>query len=71
MDDNHKPAEAAKVDKSETKPSVTSTIKPDEIDEPILQENPQRFVLFPIKYHEVSWKKLEIPSLLPWTRSDA
>lgn len=22
--------------------------------EPILQENPQRFVLFPIKYHEVS-----------------
>lgn len=25
-----------------------------EEDEPILQENPQRFVLFPIKYHEVS-----------------
>ena len=30
------------------------TIKPDESDEPLLQENPQRFVLFPIKYHEVS-----------------
>ena len=24
------------------------------LDEPILQENPGRFVLFPIKYHEVS-----------------
>jgi ribonucleoside-diphosphate reductase subunit M2 len=33
---------------------VAPTIKPDEADEPLLQENPQRFVLFPIKYHEVS-----------------
>lgn len=53
MDDNHKPTETVKVDKSEAKPSAAPTIKPDEIDEPILQENPQRFVLFPIKYHEV------------------
>jgi len=30
------------------------TVKPEEIDEPLLQENPNRFVLFPIKYHEVS-----------------
>lgn len=34
--------------------AVTPTIKVDEVDEPILQENPNRFVLFPIKYHEVS-----------------
>lgn len=34
--------------------AVAPTIKPEEIDEPLLQENPQRFVLFPIKYHEVS-----------------
>ncbi len=34
--------------------SVAATIKPEEADEPILQENPQRFVLFPIKYHDVS-----------------
>ena len=27
--------------------------KPDESDEPLLMENSQRFVLFPIKYHEV------------------
>lgn len=35
------------------KPLVAPGIKPDEEDEPLLQENPQRFVLFPIKYHEV------------------
>lgn len=33
--------------------SVAATIRKEEADEPILQENPQRFVLFPIKYHEV------------------
>lgn len=35
------------------KPVVAATIKPSEADEPLLQENPHRFVLFPIKYHEV------------------
>jgi ribonucleoside-diphosphate reductase subunit M2 len=34
--------------------AVAPTIKPEEADEPLLQENPHRFVLFPIKYHEVS-----------------
>jgi ribonucleoside-diphosphate reductase subunit M2 len=33
--------------------TVAPTIKPEEADEPLLQANPQRFVLFPIKYHEV------------------
>lgn len=33
--------------------SVAPTIKVEEAVEPLLQENPQRFVLFPIKYHEV------------------
>ena len=37
----------------EAVPSVAEGIKDDEAVEPILQENPQRFVLFPIKYHEV------------------
>ncbi len=32
---------------------VAPTIKVSEADEPLLQENPHRFVLFPIKYHEV------------------
>ena len=39
--------------KEENKAAVALGIKPEEVDEPLLQENPQRFVLFPIKYHEV------------------
>ena len=39
--------------KQEAKPAVAPGIKAEEADEPLLQENPQRFVLFPIKYHEV------------------
>jgi hypothetical protein len=33
--------------------SVAPTIKPQEAHEPLLQENPQRFVLFPIQHHDV------------------
>ena len=36
------------------KPTVAPTIKAEEANEPLLQENPGRFVLFPIKYHDVS-----------------
>ncbi len=39
--------------KADHTPSVAATIKGEEAHEPLLQENPQRFVLFPIKYHEV------------------
>jgi ribonucleoside-diphosphate reductase subunit M2 len=46
-----KPVEEVNVEKAIV---VAPTIKPEEADEPLLQENPQRFVLFPIKYHEVS-----------------
>lgn len=35
-------------------PKATPTEKELEATEPLLQENPNRFVLFPIKYHEVS-----------------
>lgn len=38
---------------STVQPTVAEGIKEDEAVEPILQENPNRFVLFPIKYHEV------------------
>jgi ribonucleoside-diphosphate reductase subunit M2 len=44
---------AAKPTVQET-PKVASGIKELEANEPLLQENPHRFVLFPIKYHEVS-----------------
>lgn len=33
--------------------SVATTLKAEEASEPILRENPNRFVLFPIKYNEV------------------
>lgn len=49
--ESHKPTEKEQ-EKKEL--AVAPTIKSEEADEPILQENPQRFVLFPIKYHEVS-----------------
>jgi ribonucleoside-diphosphate reductase subunit M2 len=40
--------------KTEAKKLVVAPgIKSFEADEPLLQENPHRFVLFPIKYHEV------------------
>ena len=50
--------DAPKKVEAEEKPKeqavVAAGIKAHEADEPLLQENPQRFVLFPIKYHEVS-----------------
>lgn len=47
-------------DASDHKPSTAVTIRPEEAHEPLLQENPGRFVLFPIKYHDVS-----TPSVVP------
>lgn len=41
----------------EEAPAVAPGIKEEEAVEPILQENPQRFVLFPIKYHEVCCRR--------------
>lgn len=41
------------VDKDNIAVSPVSKLK--DADEPLLQENPQRFVLFPIKYHEARW----------------
>jgi len=35
------------------RPAVAPGIEDHEAEEPLLQENPHRFVLFPIKYHEV------------------
>jgi len=38
---------------AEAENSIAITLRPDEVDEPLLRVNPNRFVLFPIKYHEV------------------
>ncbi|KAK4250565.1 ribonucleotide reductase [Corynascus novoguineensis] len=51
------------------KPAVAPTIKPEEADEPLLQENPQRFVLFPIKYHEI-WQMYKKAEASFWTAEE-
>ncbi|TVY12995.1 Ribonucleoside-diphosphate reductase small chain [Lachnellula arida] len=48
---------------------VSSTIKPEEADEPLLQDNPQRFVLFPIKYHEI-WHMYKKAQASFWTAEE-
>lgn len=58
------------VQEKQEKPTVAAGIKAEEADEPLLQENPQRFVLFPIKYHEVcdaSETRKVVPTLDPNT----
>ncbi|KAF2104866.1 hypothetical protein NA57DRAFT_63172 [Rhizodiscina lignyota] len=52
-----------------SKPNVASTIKEEEADEPLLQENPQRFVLFPIKYHEI-WQMYKKAEASFWTAEE-
>jgi hypothetical protein len=51
----------------------TTVEKIDESDEPLLRENPGRFVLFPIKYHEVcdasnrvKWSTRDFTASLTW-----
>ena len=39
--------------KPKDKPVAAPTMKELEAEEPLLKENPHRFVMFPIKYHEV------------------
>ncbi|XXH04653.1 hypothetical protein Hte_011071 [Hypoxylon texense] len=48
---------------------VAPTIKVEEADEPILQENPNRFVLFPIKYHEI-WQMYKKHEASFWTAEE-
>ncbi|OCK79639.1 hypothetical protein K432DRAFT_443751 [Lepidopterella palustris CBS 459.81] len=60
------PEDASEVSKD---PSVAATIKPEEINEPLLQENPQRFVLFPIKYHEI-WQMYKKAEASFWTAEE-
>ncbi|KAN0110457.1 Ribonucleotide reductase, small chain domain containing protein [Hyaloscypha variabilis] len=59
--------EEAKTEKAVV--AVAPTIKPEEADEPLLQENPQRFVLFPIKYHEI-WQMYKKAEASFWTAEE-
>ncbi|KAM0722299.1 hypothetical protein Q7P37_001740 [Cladosporium fusiforme] len=53
----------------EKDPEVAPTVKEEEQDEPILQENPNRFVLFPIKYHEI-WQMYKKAEASFWTAEE-
>lgn len=55
--------------KTEKAVTVAPTLKPEEADEPLLQENPNRFVLFPIKYHEI-WQMYKKAEASFWTAEE-
>ncbi|KAL1966811.1 hypothetical protein VTN77DRAFT_3776 [Rasamsonia byssochlamydoides] len=50
-------------------PKVAPGIKEMEANEPLLQENPHRFVLFPIKYHEI-WQMYKKAEASFWTAEE-
>ncbi|KAL2011518.1 hypothetical protein VTN00DRAFT_4236 [Thermoascus crustaceus] len=54
---------------AEEQPKVAPGIKSFEADEPLLQENPHRFVLFPIKYHEI-WQMYKKAEASFWTAEE-
>ncbi|KPM46198.1 Ribonucleoside-diphosphate reductase small chain [Neonectria ditissima] len=58
-------SETNKTDKTVAAPAI----KAEEMDEPLLQENPQRFVLFPIKYHEI-WQMYKKAEASFWTAEE-
>lgn len=53
----------------EPKPNVPAGIRPEEADEPLLQEHPNRFVLFPIQYHEI-WQMYKKHEASFWTAEE-
>ena len=55
----------------ESKPDApkTKTIKELEAEEPLLQENPNRFVLFPLRYHEI-WQMYKKAEASFWTAEE-
>lgn len=57
------------VEDAPTKPATAVTIRPEEAHEPLLQENPHRFVLFPIKYHDV-WQMYKKAEASFWTAEE-
>ncbi|EGE07618.1 hypothetical protein TEQG_06532, partial [Trichophyton equinum CBS 127.97] len=66
--------ELKKVEIEASKPAETQVVKPKtpkelEAEEPRLQENPQRFVLFPIKYREI-WQMYKKAEASFWTAEE-
>ncbi|KHJ32689.1 putative ribonucleotide reductase small subunit [Erysiphe necator] len=57
------------VDESKSPVVTASKLRPEEADEPLLQENPNRFVIFPIKYHEI-WHMYKKAEASFWTAEE-
>ncbi|KAH6661090.1 ribonucleotide reductase [Truncatella angustata] len=63
------PKPTIEASKEDVAKALAPTIKPDEADEPLLRENAQRFVLFPIKYHEI-WQMYKKAEASFWTAEE-
>ncbi|RKF55156.1 Ribonucleoside-diphosphate reductase small chain [Erysiphe neolycopersici] len=57
------------LDQAKSSINVAPSLKPEEADEPLLQENPNRFVVFPIKYHEI-WQMYKKAEASFWTAEE-
>ncbi|KUI60528.1 Ribonucleoside-diphosphate reductase small chain [Cytospora mali] len=55
--------------KASEEPEKTNRLHEEELDEPILKENPQRFVMFPIQYHEI-WQMYKKHEASFWTAEE-
>ncbi|CRK48189.1 hypothetical protein BN1723_001446 [Verticillium longisporum] len=69
MDEQAKPIAIEAKREEEDKAVVAPGIKDFEADEPLLRENGQRFVLFPIKYHEI-WQMYKKAEASFWTAEE-
>ena len=64
-----KEEQAAAIAKSNNRGQLVSSRRPAEGDEPLLQENPNRFVLFPIKWHDI-WEMYKKAEASFWTAEE-
>ncbi|KAK4226063.1 ribonucleotide reductase [Podospora fimiseda] len=70
IDANYSPKNSTMVvAKKEETESAAAPVKEKVLDEPLLTENPQRFVLFPIKYHEI-WQMYKKAEASFWTAEE-
>ncbi|RKP27480.1 putative ribonucleotide reductase small subunit RnrA [Syncephalis pseudoplumigaleata] len=66
----HQSSSSASEPASDNEAAALSAIKEQELTEPLLKPNPHRFVLFPIKYHEV-WQMYKKAEASFWTVEEA
>ncbi|OAL21161.1 hypothetical protein AYO20_11417 [Fonsecaea nubica] len=60
---------APEAEEKDKQAQVPKTLKELEAEEPLLQENPHRFVLFPLKYHEI-WNMYKRAEASFWTAEE-